>query len=102
MSKFPLYDTLVKNLPENDLTDIQKKALAKRVEKLDANGHELMYALIRTYQLENSDNTQFIIPYKGVYIENEIHFDLDELPIVLKHILFKFISLHLDKMKEEK
>ena len=106
MSKFPLYDSLSKDLPldREDLSVIQKRAFIKRLEKIDKHGHELIYALIRIYQIENNeeDNTCFTLPYNGIYVETDIHFDLDNLPKDLKHILFKFVSIHLEKMKEEK
>ena len=102
MSNFPLYDSLIKDLPSIDLTDIQKKAFVKRVEKIDKNGHELIYALIRTYQYQNTNNnTQFTLPYNGTFIENDLHFDLEIMPVELKHILFKFASIHLEKMKKD-
>lgn len=103
MSKFPLYDSLLKDIPETDLTVTQKRIFIKRVSKIDTNGHELVYALIRMYQVENNEeNTSFTLPYNGTYVENDISFDLDKLPNKLKQILFKFMGFHIDKMKEEK
>ena len=37
----------------------------------------------------------------GKYINNEMNFDLDEIPGKLQQILYKFLSAHLSKMKEE-
>lgn len=103
MSKFPLYDSLSKDLKIEDLSVMQKRAFLKRVDKMDAYGHELIYALIRMYQIENNEeNTSFMLPYNGVYVNTDIHFDLDNIPKDLKNILFKFVSIHLEKMKEEK
>lgn len=102
MSKFPLYDSLSKDISTTDLSIIQKKTFLKRVEKIDKNGHELIYALIRMYQVENSEeNMSFTLPYNGTFVETNIHFDLDKFPIRLKQILFKFVIVHLEKMKEE-
>ena len=104
MSKFPLYDSLSKDISTEDLSTIQKRTFIKRVEKMDNNGYELIYALIRMYQIENNedDNTSFMLPYNGIYVETDINFDLDNFPKYLKQILFKFVSMHLDKMREEK
>ena len=103
MSKFPLYDSLSKDLPNVDLTLIEKKLFIKKIAKIDNNGHELVYALVRMYQVENNEeNTSFTLPYNGTFVDSDIHFDLDKFPIYLKHILFKFLSVHIDKMKEEK
>lgn len=103
MSKFPLYDSLSKNIPTTDLTVSQKKTFIKRLEKIDHEGRELVYALIRMYQMENNEeNTSFTLPYNGKYVNNNISFDLDGLPVPLKQILLKFLSAHLAKMREER
>jgi len=104
MSEFPLYDSLSKNIPEIDLSGSEKKAFIKRIEKIDREGHELVYALIRMYQMVNNEqNTSFTLPYNGKYINNNnINFDLDEFPLTLKQILAKFLSAHIEKMKEER
>lgn len=103
MSKFPLYDSLIKDIKQTDLTSQQKKSFLKKILKIDSNGQDLIYALIRMYQIENGEeNIGFILPYNGNYVENDIHFDLDKFPIDLKQILFKFLGVHIKKMKEEK
>ena len=103
MSKFPLYDSLIKDLPKKDLTTTQKRVFIKRITKIDKNGHDLVYALIRMYQVENNEeNTSFTLPYNGTFIDNDINFDLDNLPVDLKQILFKFTGVHIEKMKEER
>lgn len=102
MSKFPLYDNLSKDISNTKLNTNQKKSFIKRVEKIDKSGYELVYALIKMYQMENNeDNTSFTLPYSGKYINNEMTFDLDEIPGNLQQILYKFLSAHLSKMKEE-
>ena len=102
MSKFPLYDSISKDIPKEDISVFQKNRFIKRLQKIDNNGHDLIYALIRMYQIENNeDNTSFTLPYNGIYVDQDIHFDIENLPKNLRHILFKFVSLHLQKMKEE-
>ena len=103
MSKFPLYDSLSKDIPDLDLSLPQKRVFIKRISKIDNNGHDLVYALIRMYQVENHEkNTSFTLPYNGTFIDKDIKFELDNFPITLKHILFKFLGVHLETMKEEK
>ena len=102
MSKFPLYDSLLKDISDNDLTSTEKRVFLKRIIKIDKNGNELVYALIRMYQVENKEeNTSFTLPYNGAFVESDIHFDLDKFPNTLKQLLFKFLGVHLNKMKEE-
>lgn len=103
MSKFPLYDSLSKDIPNVDLTPTQKRAFIKRISTIDKNGHDLVYALVRMYQVENiEENTSFILPYNGTFVDNDINFDLDKFPVDLKQILFRFIGVHIDKMNEER
>jgi hypothetical protein len=105
MSKFPLYDNLSKDIPEDDLTLAQKRNFVKRVDKSDQEGHNLIYALIKMYNIEEKDdddtNTSFTLPYNGLYVERDILFDIDNFPIPLKHILYRFSTAHVVKMKEE-
>lgn len=104
MSKFPLYDNLCQDISDTKLNTAQKKSFIKRVEKIDKSGYELVYALIKMYQMENNEcSTSFTLPYNGKYNNNnnEMTFDLDEIPGKLQQILYKFLSAHLSKMKEE-
>jgi hypothetical protein len=103
MSKFPLYDSLFINIVDKDLTVAQKGTFIKRINKIDNNGHDLVYALIRMYQVENNEkNTSFTLPYNGTYSDTDINFDLEKFPCDLKQILFKFLVIHIGKMKEER
>lgn len=103
MSKFPLYDSLSKDIKNKDLTSLQKKSFIQKISKIDKTGHELIYALIRMYQVENDDkNINFTLPYNATFVENDIHFDLEKFPNILKQILFKFLGIHINKMNEEK
>jgi len=103
MSKFPLYDNFSKDLPKGDLTISQKKLFIKYVQTMNNKGCELIYALIRMHQIENSEqNTSYTLPYGGSFINTEIIFDLSKLPLKLRQILFKFSQAHIKNMKEEK
>ncbi len=102
MSTFPLYDNLSKDLPTEEMTTKQKDKFMKLVKDIDVNGSELIYALIRVFQLENSeDKSTFKLPYGGKFIKYDMKFDFNELPNELKHILFKFVQIHVKTMKEE-
>jgi hypothetical protein len=99
MSNFPLYDNLINEIKtEEDLTTKQKDEFIKLVDNIDENASELIYALIRVYQLENSENKNtFTLPFNGTFINESIKFDLNELPNKLKQILYKFIVLNKTK-----
>lgn len=102
MSNFPLYTTLNNNVPNKDLTITQKNELIRRVKKLNHETHELVYALIKCYFLDNEDDDSFVIPYKGVLAKDRIDFDLLKLPVKLRQILYKFVTIHNKKLKEDK
>jgi len=73
-----------------------------KIKSIDEKGSELIYALIRVFQMENSDDiTTFKLPYDGKYSKNDMKFDLNKLPNKLKQILYKFVKLHTETMKEE-
>ena len=46
MSKFPLLDSLSKDINNKDLSYAQKNTFIERIDKIDKEGHELIYALI--------------------------------------------------------
>ena len=100
MSTFPLYDNLLGEVTSfEDLTVKQKDDFMKVINDIDDNATELVYALIRVYQLENSENKNtFTLPYDGKYVENnknkDIRFDLNELPNQLKQMLYNFLRLY--------
>lgn len=101
MRKYPIYNNLLKDTIDKDLTITQKRLMIKRISKIDTSGHELIYALIRMYQYDNNqENTSFTLPYKGEYKDYDVCFDINNLPNRLKQILFKFVGIHIDKMKD--
>jgi hypothetical protein len=69
---------------------------------MDKSGQELVYALIRMYQLENEEIAEIgKIPYLGKTEGSDVVFDLEKFPNKLKHLLFKFMNVHLEKMKDD-
>jgi hypothetical protein len=102
MSGFPLYTQLRKDLPKKDLSAKQKSEYLSGFQKLDDKGSELVYALIRAHQFEQCEGrTPECLPYQGTSNHQDVTFDLEELPIPLKHIISKFVVVHLRSMKED-
>ena len=99
---FPLYTTLSIDLPKKDLTVAQKNDLVKRVGKLDSETHELVYALVKSYYLEHEKGNSLSIPYKGQLSKDRINFDLLNFPIPLRQLLYRFVTVHMKKLKEDK
>jgi hypothetical protein len=100
MSEFPLYDRLLIGLPVGPLTRIRKKTFVSSVSKLDTNGHELVYALIRMHQIQHEDD-RADLPWKGSVKSTGIEFDLNDMPNILQQILFKFAKTHMTVMQNE-
>lgn len=102
MSNFPLYDSLIIDINSDELKIEEKDDFMKKIKTFDKNGYELIYALIRVFQLENNeDKSTFKLPYGGKYVKNDILFDLNELPNKLKQLLYKFVKIHVESMKKE-
>lgn len=93
-SPFPLYNQLIKKVSSDKcLTDDDKLFFIDKVKQLQYNDHELIFALIRTYQVFKDGSTNAILPYGSKYQKNGIKFDFDKFPLELQNILFEFICL---------
>lgn len=95
-SSFPLYNNLAVNLLETDLMVKEKEFIIRHLKKVvDSTVFERVYALIRCYQLHHSKDIS-IVPFEGKPakgVPSNIQFDLEKLPIPLKHIIHKFCVL---------
>lgn len=100
MNKFPLYDNMKKGVSKKDLKIKEKEDFIEKIKNIDHNGAELIYALITSYNMETSKSKKKLIPYQGEYDGKKISFDLEEFPLMLKQILYKFLNIHLKAMME--
>ncbi len=99
---FPLYDNLFREVEDNDLTKTERDDFLKLVKKIDTDGSELFYAVVKCYQLNNGSSTDFInTPYNSKMVKGALKFELDDIPGKLKRMLYVFLKKHLQKMKEE-
>ena len=95
----PIYDTLLSSVVNMDLTIEEKNDFMEQIKKLDLNGLERVYVIIRIFHINNSnENTTFNLPYGGLFIKEEMRFDLEKIPFKLKQILYLFIKIHLNTM----
>ena len=103
MSSFPLYDNL--NQKTENITEVlsteEKKKLSENIKKIDTDGHKMIYALIRYYQMKHNQNNGVDLPYSSKKQKSGYKFDIDYLPQQLQQILFHFSKIHLNKMKED-
>lgn len=106
MSYFPLYDNLLQDLPTKELTQKQKDEFIKNISKIDTNGLELIYSLIHFYFIRNEEYSSIVdVPYNGTKVENEndkydVSWDIDNFPVKLKQLLYKFVSMHIKNVCE--
>jgi hypothetical protein len=88
---FPLYETLKKE-EFKELSENEKDSLFEKIKVMNEEKHEILYALIKAYFIE--DKQQFLpineLPYNGKFLKNRIKFDLDHLPSKLQYILLSF------------
>ena len=97
MSTFPLYENL-----KNDKQDtiINKPDFIKKFKSLDTPSHSLIYALIKSYQIDKKINIlSSSLPFDGVKLKTKgrIKFNLVNFPEELQIILYKFILLDSKK-----
>lgn len=105
---FPLYDILYEYVKNNDRNILKKdkKMFISFVEK-NENVHEIIYTIIRIYDLKNIKKKSEIynIPYKGKEEKllnddlnsnnlNDYTFNIDNLPLYLQKMLLHFMDIN--------
>ncbi len=88
---FPLYSSLKKD-EFKELTNEQKDDLLEFTKNMNEDQQEKVYALIRSYHLDEDVNIQDI-PYNGRLLKTGLKFDIDCLPSKLQCILHSFSIL---------
>ena len=98
---YPLYHTLDKNLKKSDLNATQKKALLEKLSETNDDTKKALIMLIVEHS-KIADDVQvdpenFILPYNVKQHGKDVHIDLENLPIPLRWILWKFMNLNSTK-----
>lgn len=99
---FPLLQNLLQNLGDTsalikpDITQVHSFVKWVKDETED-QVMEIIYVLIRAYQLEIEKNNVLEMPYHLKRIKSGIKFDFDAFPIVLQHVLIAYQTLHQGK-----
>ena len=101
MSSLPVYDNIVNKLP-TDIKDISIEDKNNLINNINNNleTHELVFVIIRIYQIKNSNNV-CSLPYQSKYLKTKkgYKFDIDNLPLKLIYILIEFFKLHHNSKK---
>ncbi len=80
----------------------EKTNLIKLVKKIDTDGCELIYAIVKCYQIENDKHFSSTLPYEGKTVKTGMKWDIDKLPNKLLRMIEIFLKKHVLKMNEEK
>lgn len=108
MTVFPLFDSLNKDIPKKDLSVKEKEEFIDKIQDIDDSGRDLIYALIQFYHNENEkEKYSEKLPYKGIRDsiskgKEDMTWCFTDFPVQLRHILYKFIKIHVQSMEEEK
>lgn len=103
---YPLYDVLIKDIKDTELTTSEKLKLISIIPTLDQKEHDTIFTLIRIHGLKNNYSKNiFDIPYDGQNLNKNntcqsIKFNVDKLPHIVGQIVFKFLTIHTEKMRE--
>lgn len=90
-----------------DLTIKQKKTLLDRVQHIDASGNEFIYALIKYHFVNTNKDAQQNDLFKCKIVSNDgglcdLTWDMNDLPVRLRQILFKFTEINEQRQVELK
>ena len=96
MDVFPWYTTLSENIPKKDLTPTQKKSMIDDIITMNNQGHEIMFTLICMYNMnEELDEMSNIIPYNCASNTDKTYtWNVSDIPIKLRHLIFRFTQMH--------
>ena len=93
----PLYQNLKSDLPHDDISQSDKEYLNTKIKELDKGGMEILYILIRMYELETT-KSMADLPYGAKLLPKaELKIALDSFPNQLKQLVYKFVQLHIEK-----
>jgi hypothetical protein len=92
-----LYTNLVKDTTTTNLSPNEKDEFLKKVKIIDEKGSEIMYIIIKMFEIENN-----IKQIESKVSDKELKFDFDKFPEKLQVILDKFLTIHIKNMEEER
>lgn len=95
---FPLYEILNKDIVDMKISSKMKEDIILLIEK-DEECHEIIYALIKSYQVENETSTTDLYQIKEV--KEGYKFNINKLPEKLQYILYKFSQKRYDELNRE-
>jgi len=96
MSQFPLFDSIMSELDETKkktlLSDKEVNDCCLEIKTFDKNSFEILYALIKTYEVHSTPNNTSRLPYDSKELKTGIKFDFHNLPATLQQIINEFCN----------
>ena len=99
----PIYDNILNELESNHETTIDDKTKEHIINCITkyTDTHELLFAIIRCYQLNNSNNiTNFPFYCKYLKTKKGYKFDIDNIPNKLLMMILEFYKLHIKSLDD--
>lgn len=101
-----LFNSLYENTKNviSPLDDSKKNYILQTVPKLDTKGHEILFFLIRMFNIQQTRDVTFVHPYDSNLLsdtDSQIEFSLEKLPNHLQHMIFMFVGMHLSYLQHE-
>ena len=97
-TQFPLYNILSSNLSSKTITNQEKEDIINVIEE-DPKCHEIIFSLIRSFQINEKDS--HYLPYECKKQKAGYKFNINKLPFKLQLILHEFILMHKKEMNHE-
>jgi hypothetical protein len=104
MSINHLYKSLKKDKDSDnkDFTRSQTTDFNKNIKLIDEKGADIIYIIIKMFEMETNPKTTNAIPYEGKTVSaKELKFDLCKFPLNLRHIIYRFLKIHIKNIEEE-
>lgn len=101
-NSLPVYDNIVNRITSEQVFNISIEDKNKLIDDITTNidTHELVFVIIRLYQVKNSNNVSSL-PYQSKFLKTKkgYKFDIENLPSKLLYILIEFYKLHYNSKK---
>ena len=98
---FPLFEIILSDIKDDDdINEKEENYLCEKIKKLDNEGHEMIYALIKCYAIKFENNYDSP-PYDPKKTGKGFKYCIEKIPRKLLKILLNFVKKHDDKLKEE-
>lgn len=104
-SNFPLFEIIMQEIKSTVLNEYsfeEQEKLAEKIKLLDQQGHEIVLAIIRNYQLQIDHFEFHEVPYEAKTVKSGYRFFVNKLPTQLLYMINHFVNLHIEKQHEEK